>query len=191
MLRLLVAGFVAALLPLALARGGPFENQESEGAEAREESQGRTRPGRGGSGRTVGRLFEDDRLPLFAGCGDYALRIVSQPAHQSPLRKAQCQVEKDRWGHLAVTVQVSCDPSNRHDKSTVRVATIDGDTIGYLAHDDGQVYYPLVSAAENAGRTIQCRAIFHGGNRDKPNIVAWLDLKRPRNLKALVPGPKR
>lgn len=123
---------------------------------------------------------------LRCGSGDYALRIVAQQVHQPALHKARRRVERDRWGHLAITVQVGREPENKYDKKVVRVTTLDGDTIGYLDADDAQEYYPLISAVENAGRIVHCNAVFFGGSSDKPTIGAWLDLKRPKTVRGLV-----
>jgi HIRAN domain-containing protein len=132
------------------------------------------------------RNSDAEALPLRCGSGDYALSIDSQAVHQPALHRARQHVEKDRWGHLAITVQVSRDPANKYDKSVIRVLTLGGDTIGHLGRDDALEHFPFISAIENAGRIILCRAIFYGGSRERPTIGAWLDLKRPRNLRGLV-----
>ena len=126
----------------------------------------------------------NEGLYEFDACGDFELAVVGESNYLDTLLDARARLMIDDEGDRVLPVRLECEPTNRHDPNAVRVATIAGDTIGYLSRDDAEDYCEVLTAL---GGSVICKAELRGGTPGKPHIGAWLYVMSPEELEDAKP----
>jgi hypothetical protein len=126
--------------------------------------------------RPVGRL----KPRKFIRSRDYFdVKVVGTSHYQDAIKTESGDADNRQF-----TVHVLREPDNPSDPGAVRIATPDGQTIGYLPKRGGsRLVGPAIDVAAAQGIVIACDAQAYGGDRSTPTIGVGINLEKYADLK--------
>ena len=122
----------------------------------------------------------------LAGAGDFRFEVVGESHFQAALRELVKHGEKNPKGEgTIVRVLIAPEPANPHDPHAVRILDTQNRTLGYFPREAARAYASCFDLMRSHNRALgTCPAAIFGGDRARPAIGIWLNLKPPETLLA-------